>query len=52
VEHATALGLLADDVLRLLLRADEEDGLAAGDGGADEVVGGVEEGDVFWRSRM
>src|SRR5665811_2390981 len=42
VRLARALGLLDDRLLRLLLRADEEDLLAAGGGLADRVEGEVE----------
>src|SRR5690606_27456448 len=38
------LGLLLDGLLRLTLRADEQDRSAAGDGALDEVVGRVDVG--------
>src|SRR6185312_16914106 len=42
VRHADPLGLLGDDLLGLLLRADEQDRAAVGDGLLDELVGVVD----------
>ncbi len=43
VGHADARRLLGDGLLGLLLRADEQDGAAVGDGLPDELVGTVDE---------
>src|SRR5207302_888105 len=42
VEHLATLGFFFDDRAGLSLGADEEDGVALGDGLPDEIVGGLE----------